>query len=109
MEKVELTVSIEEPRLDVLNYYLEQDGSNAQKELERMLVEMYESKVPEVTRAYIDSKITPHKIKRQPRASPKPPVHKAVEDKKAVDAVPEQQRANIQQGTAQEQEHNQTH
>ena len=47
MEKVELTVSMEEPRLDVLNYFLAQNGSSAQKELERMLVELYEKTVPE--------------------------------------------------------------
>ena len=72
MEKTELTVSIEPERLDVLNYFLAQDGSSAQKEMERMLAELYEKKVPEETRGYVESKLTPSKTKRLPHAVPKP-------------------------------------
>ena len=71
MEKVALTVSMEEPRLDVLNYFLVQNGS-AQKELERMLTELYERTVPEETRGYVESKIAPSKPKRPSHPAPKP-------------------------------------
>ena len=72
MEKTELTVSIEPERLDALNYFLSQDGSSAQKELEKMLAELYERKVPEDTRGYIESKIAPTKPKRPSHTAPKP-------------------------------------
>ncbi len=76
MEKTELTVSIEPERLDALNYFLSQDGSSAQKELERMLTELYETKVPQETRGYIDSKLTPLRPKRPPRPAAKPRTQK---------------------------------
>lgn len=76
MEKTELTVSIEPERLDALNYFLSQDGSSAQKELERMLTELYETKVPQETRGYIDSKLTPPRPKRPPRPATKPKAQK---------------------------------
>ena len=72
MEKIELTVSIEPERLDALNYFLAQDGSSAQKELEKMLAELYERKVPEDTRGYIESKIAPTKPRRPAHPAPKP-------------------------------------
>ena len=72
MEKTELTVSIEPERLDALNYFLAQDGSSALKELEKMLAELYERKVPEDTRGYIESKIVPPKPKRPSHPAPKP-------------------------------------
>ena len=76
MERTELTVSIEPERLDALNYYLARDGSSAQKELGRMLAELYETKVPQETRGYIDSKLTPPKPKRPPRPAAKPRTQK---------------------------------
>lgn len=76
MEKTELTVSIEPERLDALNYYLARDGSSAQRELERMLAELYETKVPQETRGYIDSKLTPPRPKRPPRPAAKPKAQK---------------------------------
>ena len=72
MEKTELTVSIEPERLDALNYFLSQDGSSAQKELEKLLTELYEKTVPEDTRGYIESKIAPTKPKRPSHPAPKP-------------------------------------
>ena len=74
MEKTELTVSIEPERLDVLNYFLSQENTTAQKELGRMLAELYEKKVPEQMRGYIDSKRkgTSAKPKRMASSAPKP-------------------------------------
>ena len=86
MEKIELTVSMEEPRLDVLNYFLAQNGSSAQKELEKMLIELYEKTVPEETRGYVESKIAPPKPKRSSHSAPKakanPPAPQQNEPKK---------------------------
>lgn len=56
MGKTELTVNIETERLDVLNYFLKQENTSAQKELQKRLTELYEQKVPAETRGYIDSR-----------------------------------------------------
>lgn len=74
MEKTELTVSIELDQLDVLNYFLAQENTNAQKELNRMLTELYEKKVPEQMRGYFDSKRkgVSAKPKRPANSVPKP-------------------------------------
>ncbi|MBO4914383.1 MAG: hypothetical protein J5449_04175 [Oscillospiraceae bacterium] len=72
MEKTELTVSIEPDRLDVLNYFLSQENTTAQKELDRMLTELYEKKVPEQMRGYIDSKRKGASTKPKRPAAPAP-------------------------------------
>lgn len=72
MEKTELTVSIEAERLDVLNYFLSQENTTAQKELDRMLMELYEQKVPEQMRGYIDSKRKGASAKPKRPAAPAP-------------------------------------
>lgn len=58
MEKVNLTVSIESIRLDALQFFLaSKENTTPQKELEKMLGEMYEKYVPAETRLYLDSKL----------------------------------------------------
>ena len=60
MEKINLTVSIEDVRLDALQFYLAaKENTTPQEELEKMLVEMYEKYVPAETRQYLDSKLKP--------------------------------------------------
>lgn len=74
MEKVDLTVSIESLRLDVLNYCLGLKGdTTVQKELENRLEELYAEYVSEEMRGYIDSKIKPAAAKpKAKRPAPKP-------------------------------------
>lgn len=75
MEKVNLTVSIESVRLDALQFYLaSKENTTPQKELEKMLVEMYEKYVPAETRQYLDSKLKPATT---PKSRPKRPAPKA--------------------------------
>ena len=75
MEKIDLTVSIEDVRLDALQFYLAaKENTTPQEELEKMLVEMYEKYVPAETRQYIDSKLKPAAPKSRPkRPAPKTP------------------------------------
>ena len=48
MDKVELTISIERERMDVLSFFLrDKDNSSVQKEMEQALQELYERCVPE--------------------------------------------------------------
>lgn len=68
MEKTELTVSIEAERLEALTFYLQKEKtSSLQKELGKMLEELYEKTVPADVRDYIASrnkKAPPQKAKR---------------------------------------------
>ena len=75
MEKINLTVSIEDVRLDALQFYLAaKENTTPQEELEKMLVEMYEKYVPAETRQYLDSKLKPAPA---PKSRPKRPAAKA--------------------------------
>lgn len=77
MEKVDLTVSMEMVRLDALTFFLtEKEGSTPQKELEKLLTEMYEKYVPADTRLYLDSKL---KSASASRTRPKRPAPKPAE------------------------------
>ena len=76
MEKINLTVSIEDIRLDALQFFLaSKENTTPQEELEKMLVEMYEKYVPAETRQYIDSKLKPVAASesRPRRPAPKTP------------------------------------
>ena len=75
MEKINLTVSIEDIRLDALQFFLaSKENTTPQEELEKMLVEMYEKYVPAETRQYIDSKLKPAAA---PKSRPRRPTPKA--------------------------------
>ena len=77
MEKIDLTVSIEDIRLDALQFFLaSKENTTPQEELEKMLVEMYEKYVPAETRQYLDSKLKPAAASksRPRRPAPKAPV-----------------------------------
>ncbi len=77
MEKVELKLSMEAGQLDALTYFLSAKvHTTPQKELEKALTEMYETYVPEDTRAYLNSKLKPSP---PPRPRPKRPAKAAVE------------------------------
>jgi|GEM_PF-2612679 len=69
MDKVELTISIERERMDVLSFFLrDKDNSSVQKEMEQALQELYERCVPEETRRYVDSRC---KTKATSQSKPK--------------------------------------
>lgn len=80
MEKINLTVSIEDIRLDALQFFLaSKENTTPQEELEKMLVEMYEKYVPAETRQYLDSKLRPAAASksrpRRPAAKAPAPTH----------------------------------
>ena len=74
MDKTSLSISLDTERLDALNYYLlKEKTSSLQKELGRMVEELYEKTVPPDVRDYIDSrgkKAAPPKPKVKPPAKP---------------------------------------
>lgn len=76
MNKVSLTFSIEEDKLEAMEVFLKKDGSSVQKKLEEILKELYEKVVPEPVREFVDAKAGV-KPKRpapapKPKADPKP-------------------------------------
>ena len=72
MQKVEITLSFEAEKLEALEYHLKKERTSAKKQLDEALQKLYEEKVPEHLREYIDSKATPDRPRRPPRgASPK--------------------------------------
>ena len=72
MEKETLTLSIESERLEALTFYLQKEKtSSLQKELGKMIEELYEEVVPADVREYIDShakKAVPPKPRVRPPA-----------------------------------------
>jgi len=67
MEKTELTISIETERLEALTFYLQKEkAASLQKELGKMLEELYEKTVPADVRDYIGSR-----CKKPPAPKPK--------------------------------------
>lgn len=72
MEKVELKVTMEPERLDALRYFLSAREKNTpEKELQRMLEELYEEYVPADTREYLDNRNKPAAARSRPRRAAK--------------------------------------
>lgn len=84
MEKVDVTISIESFRLDVLNYCLGVNSkTTVQKELEKKLEELYIENVSEEMRGYVDSKIKPPTQKAKGKRPAQKPVQQEQQEKTA--------------------------
>lgn len=70
MNKVPLTFSFEEDKLEAMEIFLKKEGSSVQKKLEETLKELYEKVVPEPVREFVDAKagVKP----KRPAPAPKP-------------------------------------
>lgn len=76
MNKVPLTFSFEEDKLEAMEVFLKKDGSSIQKKMEEILKKLYEEVVPEPVREFVDAKAG-IKAKRpspppKPKSTPKP-------------------------------------
>lgn len=67
MQKVEIILSFEAEKLEALEYHLKQERTSAKKQLDEALQKLYEEKVPEPLREYIDSKAAPDRPRRPAR------------------------------------------
>ena len=67
MQKVEITLSFEAERLEALEYHLKKERTSVKRQLDEALRKLYEDKVPEPLREYIDSKAAPDRPRRPPR------------------------------------------
>ena len=74
MNKVSITLSIDDEKLGALEFSLQKEGSSVQKEMDEALRQLYEQKVPQPVREYLDARTAHTRPKRPARsASPKNP------------------------------------
>ena len=69
MQKVEITLSFEAERLEALEYHLKKERTSVKRQLDEALRKLYEEKVPEPLREYIDSKAAPDRPSRPTRGT----------------------------------------
>ena len=69
MKKIEITLSFEEEKLEVLEFSLRKEKSSVQKKMQEELAALYEKSVPEAVREYLDRKSAP--VRERPRRAAK--------------------------------------
>ena len=72
MNKVPLTFSFEEDKLEAMEIFLKKDGSSVQKKIEETLKKLYEEVVPEPVREFVDAKAGGKPKRPAPSPKPKP-------------------------------------
>lgn len=72
VQKVEITLSYDDERVEAMEFYLKKEDSTVQKKMEAALGQLYETLVPEEVQEYIDRKTVPARPKRTPKPS-RPP------------------------------------
>ena len=88
MEKVNITLTFEDEKLEALEFYAKKENSNVQKKLDEALRRLYEDTVPEAVRVYLDGKAA---SAARPKRPAKPSTPKAQREKQdaAVDSKPQ--------------------
>lgn len=76
MKKVNISVSIDDEKLDALVFFMSRDNTSPQKELEEALNALYTKYVSSDTREYIESRI-PAATPARPKRPSKPAASKA--------------------------------
>ena len=72
MQKVNITVTFDDEKLDALEFSLKKDRTTVQSWLEQTLAQLYEQTVPQPLREYLDSRAAPPpQPKRPSRPAPK--------------------------------------
>ena len=71
MEKVCVTVSMEEERLKALEFVLKKKNSSVQRRMDDALRQLSEKEVPEPIREYVDSLLAPPPRPRRPARAAK--------------------------------------
>ncbi len=78
MEKVNITLTFEDEKLEALDFYAKKENSNVQKKLDEALRRLYEDTVPEAVREYLDGKAA---SAAKPKRPAKPSAPKAQAEK----------------------------
>ena len=75
MKKIDIMVTFEDEKLDVLEYVLKKENTTVKKKLDEALRQLYEQAVPEAVREYLDHKAIPVRDRsRRPAKTPTPPL-----------------------------------
>ena len=74
MKKVSITLSIDDEKLGALEFTLQKEGNSVQKAMDEALRQLYEQKVPQAVREYLDARTAHARPKRpsKPAASRNP-------------------------------------
>ena len=72
MNKVPLTLSFEEDKLEAMEIFLKKESSSVQRKMEDALKKLYEEVVPEAVREYVDAKSGGKPKRSVPAPKPKP-------------------------------------
>ena len=72
MEKVTITLTMEEEKLKALEIFLKKENTTVKKRMDEALRQLYESTVPEAVREYVGCKITVAARDRSRRPAPRP-------------------------------------
>lgn len=72
MNKVPLTLSFEEDKLEAMEIFLKKENSSVQTKMEETLKKLYEEVVPEAVREYVDAKSGGKPKRSAPTPKPKP-------------------------------------
>lgn len=71
MNKIDVTISIDDDKLNAMTHYLKKKNTTPLKELAKTLDTLYEQTVPEEVREYIESRSAPAS-RPKPKPAPKP-------------------------------------
>ena len=67
MAKIEIMLTFDGEKMDALEYALRKERTTVQKQMDEALRQLYDTKVPEAVRDYLDNKNKPAPQKRPPR------------------------------------------
>ena len=81
MQKISITLSFDDEKLDALEFSLKKENSSVQKRMDEALRQLYEQTVPEPVREYLNSRTAPPSPSRpRPKRPPKPAAMKPAEE-----------------------------
>ncbi len=72
MQKVSITLTMDDWKLQALDYYLKQQNSTVQEKLDEAMGQLYEQMVPEVVRQFVEGVNGTKPKPKRPTPTPKP-------------------------------------
>lgn len=79
MQKVDISLSIENEKKDALDFFLKKENTSVKAQMDKALVELYERAVPEAVREYLDGKsAAAPKAKRAVRSAKSKPIQNEI-------------------------------
>lgn len=72
MQKVNITLAMDDWKLQALDYYLKQQNTTVQKKLDEAMEQLYEQMVPEVVRQFVEGVNGTKPKPKHPVPTPKP-------------------------------------